>query len=67
MEGQGSCGVRRWGGGGGEGGKAHSILDQVPLPWPPPFSLPPRPTPVATASPPPLGVIISSVRCGCFA
>lgn len=62
-----------WWGGGGWGPKAHSILDRVPLPWPPTFFLPhvqptpPRPVAAARPPPPTPGVIISSVSCGCFA
>lgn len=60
------------GGGEGVGGgqKAHSILDRVPLPWPPTFFLPyvQPPAPTRGRCPPPTpGVIISSVSCGCFA
>lgn len=70
MEGQGSCDVRaevgRWR---GWGQKAHSFLDRslslVPRLSPP--SPPPPPSPRPPPLPHPVGVIISSVRCGCFA
>lgn len=44
MEGQGSCGVRRWGGGGGEGGKRTAS-------WTRSLSLGPRLSPSPTPHP----------------
>lgn len=39
MEGQGSCGVQRWGGWRGIGAESAQFLDQVPLPCTPAFFL----------------------------
>lgn len=68
MEVQGSCGVQRGGEVVGVGAESAQYLGPGPSPLspcflPPPMLIPRWPPPL----PHPVGVIISSVRCGCFA